>query len=108
MEPIGSLIVDDFYGEFPSKRFNCDYTVYSGNDNRDKNVRTFQAEFHNGELRVIGRPYEYHTKFSKMGIEDAIDSLDEKMGKVHKLEEDEISGFLPEHHALLPEERSTD
>jgi len=107
MEPIGSLITTDIHGQYPSVRFECNYIIYRGRHDKHKEDFVFQAEFRNGDLRVIGNPFSYTTQFSQMGIDDAINSLDEKITTLHRLDEIRNLGFLSEHHALLPRERTT-
>ena len=107
MEPIGSLIVDQIRGNYPSKRYACDYTVYSGMTGRAGDETTFQAQFSNGDLIVIGPPFKFIECFANIGINDTIKSLDEKIAKLHKTDEILDLGFLREHHNLLPKERTT-
>ena len=107
MEPIGTLIVDQIRGNYPSKRYACDYTVYSGMDGRPGDETTFQAQFSNGDLVVIGRAFKSIERSANMGIKDTIESLDEKIAKLHKTDEILDLGFLREHHNLLPKERTT-
>lgn len=105
MVEIGTLIVDEIRGTYSSKRYDCDYTVYVGPDGKRGDGKSFQAQYHKGDLKVFGRPYNSIERFAENIIPDAIDSLDEKLTKLHDIGESPDLGFLPEHHELLPRPR---